>query len=291
MKPITLDSLYFSTRAWRSRLKDALSRWKTKGSVEPFLRGHLAVIRKLLLDADTGPRMVINIGADALLSFLATGLYKNIYERPVVGGAPRTPTSERLQVDAWLALPDPAAFYFGAIALGGAGVRYYGEYCMAIRRSSIPADTRLFDRDSYDLLEAPLTGGSPARMLRIVKALRGTWSADLVDMLILKMLPRLPETHHLITSGSVSALVMNDQEFVEVHLPRRIDLQDIEEIRQLPHESSIEASIIGRRRGRLAPTLVEIRWLAQRRKVLRGLAHESLAYRLVTMDGKGYQWT
>jgi hypothetical protein len=290
MKRRELDPVYFGRRPWSRRVKDALARWQGADSAASFLAGHLAVIRQLLTHSESGPRMVVNIGADALLSFLRSGDYRNIYEEPVVGGKRRTPTGERRKVDAWLALPDPADFYFGAVALGGAGVRFYGEYCMVIRPSRVAADTRLFDRDSYDLLQPPFAGHGETRMSRIVAALRGRWDADLVDMLIMKMLPRLPATQHLITSGNVADLVTSDQEFVEVHLQGKIAPDHIEEIRQRPEEAAIEADILNRRQSRQAPTLVEIRWVAQRRKVLRRLASQALPYRLVTLHGKGYQW-
>lgn len=291
MKPQALDAIYFGAKSWARRVTDALARRKAEGQPAAFFTGHLAVMRQLLSDVDAGPRMVVNIGADAMLAFLASGDYKNIYERPVVGGSARTPTPERKAVDSWLALPNPSAFYFGAVALGGAGVRFYGEYCMVIRSSRVAPDTRIFDRDSYDLLLPPLAGRSATRTRRIVESLRGRWGTDLVEMLVLKSMPRLPATHHVITSGHVSGLVMSDQEFIEVHLQGKIALSDIEEVRQLPEEAAIEASILNRRRGRQAPTLVEVRWAAQRRKALRQLAKKGVPHHLTTLNGKGYQWT
>lgn len=290
MKRTRLDPDYFCTRSWARRLKDSLSRLQGDRRSVPFLDGHVRVVRNLLLDGDGGPRVVVNIGADALLSFLAADDYKNIYANPVVGGKRLEPTVERKRVDALLALPGAANFHFGAVALGGAGVRFYGEYCMVLRPSRVSNDTRLFDRDSYDLLQPPLAGFGATRTRRIVDSLSGRWGTDLVDMLLMKMMPRLPATQHLITAGTVSSLVMSDQEFVEVHLHGKIAGRDLEEVRQLPEEAAIEASIVNRRRGRESPTLVEIHWVAQRRKVLRRLAQVSVPYRMTTLYGKGNQW-
>jgi len=286
----TLDKVYFSRSPWAKRLAKALADLSASGRGGAFTRGHVGVIRELLEDRDAGPRAVINIGADALLEFLRTGRYKNIYEKPIVGGESRTPTPERRQVDGWLELEKPAETYFAAVALGGAGVRFYGEYCMVLHPANVPGGTRLFDRDSYDLLLPPLAGRSDAGTRRLVATLRGTWDTDLVDMLLLKMLPRLPETHHLITSGQVSNLVMTDQEFVEVHLQGAIARNHIEEVRQLPEEAAVEASISQRRTAHQPPSLVELLWLSRRREVAQELAAHQLPYRLATSGGKGYQW-
>jgi len=290
VKRLPLDAVYFGNRTWRQRLREGLKRVRSNASDAPFIDGNIAIIRQILMHTDTGLRMVINIGADALLSFLTTGGYKNIYEEPVIGGKRHTPTPERVAVDTLLGLDGPQT-YFGAVALGGTGVRFYGEYCMVIKPSRVDAATSVFDRDSYDLLLPPLAGWSASRTKKIVGALSGKWSDDLAEMLIMKMLPRLPGAQHLITVGNVSALVMSDQEFAEVHLAGKIRLADVEEVRQSPDEVAIESAILNRKRSRRSPTLVEIRWVEQRHRALAELAKHSMRYRIVTLHGKGYQWT
>lgn len=287
---VALDKVYFARTSWTKRLTKAIAELRDTGGSGPFMKGHIGVMRQLLEDKDAGPRVVINIGADALLKFLGSGQYKNLYDKPVVGADTKSPTPERIQVDKWLDLADPAKTYFGAVAMGGAGVRFYGEYCMVLSQAKVPPQTRIFDRDSYDLLQPPLVGRSDESMKRLVGSLRGTWGTDLVDMLLLKMLPRLPGTRHLITSGQVSSLVMTDQEFVEVHLEGDIRTDDIEEVRQLPEEAAVEASIAQRYAAHQPPSLVELLWLAQRRLVAEKLGDAKLPYRLATSGGKGYQW-
>jgi hypothetical protein len=291
MRRLELDAMYFGNRAWKKRVLDSVKQTRYNGASAAFLHGNLAIIRKILTHQDTGLRMVVNIGADAFLSFLATKDYKNIYEQPVIGGKARIPSKSRERVDKLLGLEAPSKFYFGAVALGGTGVRFYGEYCMVVRPSRVRPTTGLFDRDSYDLLQPPLAGLSVERTRRIVRVLKGQWDTDLVEMLIMKMLPRLPGAQHLITVGNLSSLVMSDQEFVEVHLEDKISLQDLEEVRQSPDEVAIETAILNRRRTRRSPTLVEVRWVVQRHRVLRKLAGASIPYRIVTLHGKGNQWT
>lgn len=291
MKPRTLDATYFNTRPWARRVKEWIRKARGSGPAASFLGANVTVIRQILSHADIGLRVVVNIGADALLAFLHTNDYKNIYENPVVGGRRRQPTKERVEVDRLLAFAQPASsYYFAAVALGGTGVRFYGEYCMVLRPARVVPDTRIFDRDSYDLLLPPLSGWSQTKTRNFVRALRGRWGSDVVDMLIMKMLPRLPASQHLITVGNVSSLVMSDQEFVEVHLEGKIRHRDIEEIRQSPDEVAIEAGILNRKRLRQSPTLVEMRWVNQRHEVLSLLPQMPIAYRIVTLHGKGYQW-
>jgi hypothetical protein len=235
--------------------------------------------------------MVVNIGPDALLSFLATNDYKNLYEEPVIGGQKRTPTPERQRVDNLLGFGANAKhLYFGAAALGGGGVRYYGAHCMVLKADAVHPSTGIFDRDSYDLLQPPLAGWDENKMADIAKWLRGRWEADLVEMLIMKMLPKLPNAQHLVTAGTISELVITDQEFVEVHREGKIRRTDIEEVREAPEEVAVETTILNRKLNGGSPTAVELRWVRQRHKVLRALARHRIPHRVVTLHGAGYQW-
>jgi hypothetical protein len=138
-------------KTWKQRLDSWLA-----GKSQSFQPANRLAITKSLADPETGLRMVVNIPADALLSFLRAGKYLNIYENPVVGGKPRTPSPKRQEVDGWLGLEGhPREYYFGAVAAGGTGIRFYGEYCMVLRRDAVPPDTRIFDRNSYDLAYPP----------------------------------------------------------------------------------------------------------------------------------------
>jgi hypothetical protein len=283
------DDIYFQSVGWAERVTAWLNHQGKAGQRNVFLDGNVELVRQVLEDKETGLRMVINIGAEALLQVLASGAYRNIYERPVIGGEARTPSPERLKVDQLLGFGGNAKnFYFGALALGGTGVRFYGEYCLAIQPGAVRDDTRLFDRDSYDLLLSPMK--DRADQSELVKMLRGTWALDAVDMLTLKMLPEIREMHRLITVGSVSDLVMRDQEFAEIHKEGAITPQDIEEVRQSPDESAVEAVILHRATLGIAPTAVEVRWLEQRQRVIAALQRQGLRHRVVTMHGRGYQW-
>jgi hypothetical protein len=279
-----LDPVYFSDEPWGARVQNWLA-----GKDESFLEGNHRLVRQIMENEESGLRMVVNISAEALLSFLAAHRYYNLYENPVIGGARREPSEERRRVDELLAFDrDPSNFYFGAVALGGTGVRFYGEYCMAMKPDRVHSGTRIFDRDSYDLLLSPLKDEEDVTAL--AKKLAGQWKPDVFDMLTLKLLPELRGANRLITTGTVSEMILHDQEFVEVHREGSIFPWEIEEVRQSPDEIAMEARIQARGNAGIPPTAVELRWLQQRQEVVKALERAGIRYRVVTLHGRGYQW-
>jgi len=236
--------------------------------------------------AYTGLRMVVNITADALLSVLREGGYRNLYENPVVGGAPKEPTKQRQKVDRTFSIT--SNHYFGAAALGGAGVRFYGEYCMVIKLERVRPRTRLLDRDSYDILLEPLKALELSK--RQVERLTGTWDADLVQMALLRVLPEIGHDMRLVTSGTISESVLRDQEFIEVHLEGSFGPTDLEEVRESPDDASLELAIAERARHGLFTTTVDREWARRRAVVARELDAQGIRHRVVTLHGRGYQW-
>jgi len=280
-----LDDPYFAKTDWQQRVDAWLN---DPAHADAFLDGNVQLVRQIMTHADSGLRMVINITAYALLRFLADRAYRNLYESPQIGGERKQPSPERLQVDQMLGFgADAKDYYFGAVALGGTGVRFYGEYCMVIKPLDVTPDTQVIDRDSYDLLLPPLSKHSGHEVFsRIV----GKWANDVVPMLTRKLLPDLLGTNRLITTGTVSEMILHDQEFVEVHKRGPISSSSIEEVRQSPDEIAMEARIVARGNAGFPPTGVELRWIAQRNEVVRALEAEDLQYRIVTLHGRGYQW-
>jgi hypothetical protein len=280
--PPGFDAVYFSTESWATRVDNWLRVHKDEG----FSRGNVEVIRQVLSDPETGIRMVVNITADALRSFLQEGVYRNLYDNPLIGGTAREVSEERARVDATLGItPDT---YFGALALGGTGVRFYGEYCMVLGLTRIPAATRLFDRDSYDILNEPLKDLD--LLPEHVDCLRGAWSSDAIDMALMRVLPQIAHNVRLVTSGTVSESVLRDQEFMEIHLDGTFGPGDLDEVRQSPDDAATELSIAERDRQGLFTTLVERLWMQRRADVARDLDAAGVLQRVVTLHGRGYQW-
>jgi hypothetical protein len=289
--PSGFDRTYFSTAPWSARVKD----WVTEHADVRFSAGNEQVIRSLLKDGETGLRMVVNITAHALLSMLKEQRYRNLYENPVIGGGPKeasdernpkTASDERIKVDSTLGI-GPGT-YFGAVALGGTGIRFYGEYCMVLKLRAVPPDTRLFDRDSYDILLSPLKE-LPLDPVQI-ESLRGTWEDDRVDMAVRRVLPDIGHDIRLVTSGTVSESVLRDQEFIEIHLEQAFGPDDLEEIRESPDETAIEMSLRARQSEGVPLTGTELEWLRRRTEVIERLDAEPIRHRVVTLHGRGYQW-
>lgn len=279
-----LDPAYFSTSSWSQRVAD----WLARASGDPFLADNVRLVRQIMEHPESGLRMVVNISATALLSFLAAGRYLNLYERPVIGGSRKVPSRERSQVDSLLGFDNPSGYYFGAVALGGTGVRFYGEYCMVLKPDEVRPGTQILDRDSYDLLLPPLA--AQANSTAIVDMLRGRWGADAIDMLTLKLLPELQGTNRLITTGTVSEMILYDQDFVEIHKRGNFNPSSLEEVRQSPDEIAMEARVQARASAGFASTAVELLWLKRRDDIIRALEREGIQCRIVTLHGRGYQW-
>jgi hypothetical protein len=280
--PPQFDPIYFSVLQWCERV----DLWESNHQSSGFSGGNVAVIRQVLSDPETGLRMVVNITADALRSFLREGTYRNLYDAPVVGGAARQPSPERLRVDTRFGLGPNV--YFGAVALGGTGIRFYGEYCMVIKLDRMAGDTRLVDRDSYDILSEPLS----ELELRDeqLNCLRGTWKEDAVDMALLRVLSEVTHDIRLVTSGTVSERLLRDQEYIEVHLDGTFAPTDLEEVRLSPDDAATESAIAEREREGLHTSLVERMWRQRRTDVIQDLASTNTLVRVVTLHGRGYQW-
>ena len=60
------------------------------------------------------------------------------------------------------------------LALGGCGIRFYGEYRLVLMLDQIDPDPQMFDRDSYDILLAP----RPAGESRNGAARRNIWASS-----------------------------------------------------------------------------------------------------------------
>lgn len=283
------DPQYFQRKSWTDRAQS----WG-RSTNQIFVDGNRHVVEQAISSPESGLRAVINIGAYALVSFISEGRYRNLYEKPAVGGgAPVEVSPERDAVDKAMGIG--AHTYFAAVALGGVGVRYYGEFCMVLDLSRIDPDPQLFDRDSYDILLEPFEGNPDAAEL--IKWLRGRWSTDLDAMVLMKVMPELAHQRRLVTTGTVSEAVLKDQEFIEVHLDPResghegsFEPDAVMEVRQSPDEVAVATRLRERELNGQRLTDVEHEWLVRREDVERALLTANRPTRVVTLHGQGYQW-
>jgi hypothetical protein len=282
---VDLDPIYFAVDSWTSRFNNWI---QGHSKTDQFAIANAAAVDVISRRRDLGLRMAVNIPAHGLLLFLRDRHYKNAYERVADAGDQAAPSATRRGVDDALfpAPLKPRDHYFGATVLGGTGVRYYGDYCIVLKEDSaiIPDQTQVIDRNSYDMMFAPLVGREPLPV--IAQRLRGGWATDLLAIVKMKILPALGITPRLATAGVASETLLHDESFVEVHKHGSFTPSDVHEVREAAADAAVEADIVGRReRGHLL-SVEEIIWVQRRHQADLKLASLGLRARIVVSAGR-----
>lgn len=274
-----LDSTYFSNLPWTARVK--LWGMRHPGA---FVGPNEVSIRKRLADSATAPRAVVNIWQDALCSFLRDGEYRNVYDNARIGG--RAPEDKyRVRVDTHLGLG--TGTYFAAVSIGGSGVRYFGEYCMVLCDDVVDDATQLLDRDSFDTLYPPLDKLSADQVKGM---LLGTW-ANIDDMILMRVLPRIGHDLQVVTSGTIIELALTDQEYIEIHLTTSFRTKQVAQVLESPESTATEGRILERNRRGLSNSMHEHQWARRKAELASELDRLKITQRVVTQHGRGYQWT
>lgn len=277
-----MDDAYFSPGvSWSDRLGTI------SATLSDFEAANRAVVLRCLREDQL--RIVINMPAEALLAMLGGDHYRNSYELPFVAGQTRGPSPKRISVDRLLGfVPDGRNHYFGAISLGGTGVRFYGEYCVVLRPEATE-DVRVLDRNSYELLEDPLA--KEPNPTALVQTLSATWE-EVPSVLVLKVLLGAVAHHpnRLLPPGVVAETVLRDEDFLEVHFRQRIVAPAIEEVRQAPEEVSRETHLrqLAANGQMLRPE--ELIWASRRHQVDLATTRTATRNRIVTTGGRGARW-
>ena len=282
---VDLDSIYFAVESWTSRF----NKWiREQSRTDPFAEANSAAVDVIARRRDLGLRMAINVPAHGLLLFLRDARYKNAYERVSDAGDTAGPSATRRKVDGALfpAPLEPREHYFGAAMLGGTGVRYYGDYCIVLKEDPaiIPDETQVLDRNSYDMVFAPLDGCEP--LFAIVERLRGKWSTDLLAIAKMKILPALGISPRLATAGVASETLLHDESFIEVHKHGSFTPSDVHEVREGAADAAVEADIMGRRQRGQPPSVEEMIWVHRRHRADRALASLGVRARIVVTAGR-----
>lgn len=240
--------------------------------------------------------VVFNLPPDALLNYLNSGNYLNAYQTPLVNGQRRAPSGIRLAVDALIGVPSPKDMYFGALAMGGTGIRFYGEYCAVLKSPDDALSVkRVFDRNSYDLLAAPikhfLASLDPLGQRRMVDGLGAKFrSADCADMVAIKVLQAANGHARLLTAANVGAALIDDEDFTEAYHEGPIALSTLLELRERYDETATEAGIRGRWLSLQPVTLEELRWVDRREAIRARAAALKLSIRSVNGSGRTRRW-
>jgi hypothetical protein len=237
----------------------------------------------------SGMRVVCNISS-AHIAAVLTGEsrndpkpYKNRYDlasqskHPQALGAPEpTPQSLREKIDSVLAVlastSDGREFYYAAVELNGTGIRYFGDLCMVLKPEKTDADTLVLFKNSYDLSRSPIreqvfVGDSLdiAKAIEKAKELQGVWPGDVFEMAACKILDGANPTERRITSGTVSAGVLFDEDYLEVIRLKSFGASSLEEIRLSAQDVAVEGRVADRVRSGPAPSFAELQWRHRRR--------------------------
>lgn len=278
---------------------------------EEFLRENIDSVRQVIagLGPDSskpadgaGARIVFNMSCKHVPDFCkdstsSAHAYKNAYQLSPL------PRGKRIAVDETVercsALLGPGLkkedISFAAIETSGTGIRFYGDMCLVLKPPSDMSQFLLIDRNSYDVARNPIAQrvrdavslGATEGQSRDVEMLRwfGTW-ADLVHMLAMKIIRRLPLAARRWTTGQVAQAVLEDEDYCEVLYPRSFNTDDLAEVRVSAADAAAEADIAQREQAGEAPAAHEIAWRDQRREARRALTKAGVPVRVVTTPGR-----
>ena len=251
-----------------------------------------------------GARITFNMSSVHVPGFCAaaragTGTaYKNCYDLAREPGANDTLVGERRKlVDNSLPLPPGATVqttYFGAVDVNGAGVRFYGDVCLVLKRE-LAASCVVLDRNSYDLVRSPvkelvarvaLAGQQDARE-SIARSWSGSWAADLGHIAAAKALATLPLGGRRWTTGHISHAVCSDEDYIEVLKGGSFDARDLQEARMSANDVAQDALTASRLASRLPkPRLESLLWSRRRARAEAALRALGVPVRIVGNHGR-----
>jgi hypothetical protein len=309
-------------KSWKTRLAQAVKRASRSRSVELYLRANCDAVAQVIrgLGPDdsnprggAGARIVFNIASTHIPSFCDASQgddpkpYKNAYDL-------NKQSASRLAVDRAIELATKRNIlakdiYFAAVETTGAGIRFYGDMCLVLDHqppmmslsgvnrshngSSVP-DVLILNRNSYDLIREPIVtritkkkgtmfGAGAANELR---SWLGSWSRDLREMAILKVLDYMPVAARRWTTGQVAESLLHDEDYIEVLYPESFGMTDLFEVRGTAADAAAEADIASREWTGESPSWHELEWRQQRREARRALARHGVRYRVVNTSGR-----
>jgi hypothetical protein len=216
--------------------------------LESYRRADAEIIRSALRGygphsgmqkAEAGARAVYNLSAAHVPAVVAAGAaanrpYKNRYDmRAILGQPAPSPRPLRERVDdaigQLIKQRDGRDLYYGAAEVNGAGIRYYGDICLVLKPSAVPADTLILDRNSFDLGCEPIRSRItmvgrvarpqadwPAEAVKQADQLQGRWEKDLADMATCKILDGGKNVQRRLTTAPISDGVLSDEDYIEV---------------------------------------------------------------------------
>ena len=278
-------------RSWQDRLDDV--RTHVQGAAQtPFPRDNAQLVQRLAAQVEKGARLVVNMGNGALLSLVDEGRYLNAYQLIAAGlsnGDVRISETRR-RIDKCLEdnalIRDPRRTWFAAVSLEGTGIRFYGEYAVALKPEKGQHVVSYFDRNCYHIIDPPLRSWDARDVCAMLKCDQ----ADLKLVIAAKVLLRESVVERLLTAGQVADALLCDEDYVEAYLGQEIMLNDIEEIRDSAANATLANDIRQRAYENRTPSMSEINWLQRRDDLLELLDLRTLPRRLVVSSGRTGRW-
>jgi hypothetical protein len=295
-----------NTPTWQKRLRSTLRKARRKSRAGPNYPSANADLVDCSLSGngvnagaapESGYRIVVNISSAHIPKFCRERQYKNIYDLETSSriGKPPKPSQKRLMVDAALHAAtglDLRKVYFAAVELNGAGMGFYGDCCLVLRRETSDESLVILDRNSYDLIRDPLRSNidqsrSPAKTrAEIAETLSGRLKDDLPAMAAIKVFQSRPYEGRLLTTGMISNGILEDEDYIEVLRPKSFGPDDILEVRISAPDVAVDERIRNRALGGPPPSHAELLW-SRRRRVAEGrLGNASIPIRVVTTVGR-----
>ena len=303
---------------WEAKLTKALDE-RPAGDSQDYGRADAESIERALaglgpedkVPVPGGARVVFNMASVHVPAFVdasvarETAPYMNRYDIDEAA-AKRSPPSRRIGADprnqSRRARMDsacsqvvaegcaPRDLYYGAVELNGTGVRFYGDISLVL--ADTDAGAVILDRNSYDLLRAPLANDSSYKdgndFLIVKAALRiaGRWANDLPAIAALKILSLRPVTGRRITTGNISDGLLHDEDYIEVLRRGSFSAADLQEARITAADAAREALVRERERHGATPNIAASAWAQQRRAAEHALARANVAVRTITESGR-----
>jgi hypothetical protein len=185
--------------------------------------------------------------------------------------------------------------YYAAVELNGAGIRFYGDICLVLKPSEIPADTIVLDRNSYDVLRSPFREAvekSPDPSDRqsarrfILEALAGSFAGDLRTMGALKVLITTGERDRRFSTGQISGGILDDEDYIEILKIGSFNTSGVEAARISAGEATLESHVEQRLQGKPAADHSMRLWLTERRAATRALADAGIDVTVIAAPGR-----
>lgn len=304
------------TASWSAKLEQLVNRLArgNKGSIDYLIANARAVQQTVRgagpEDTDISPRagarMVVNISSAHIPAFCTAqgngdpAPYKNAYDVEWIERAKeqhKPVSARRVLVDSALPLPpgqSPASTYFGAIELNGTGIRFYGDVCLVLREDRVWPNTVVLDRNSYDVMRAPVSGRvdhlpksqQAAARSAILRQWSGFFRRDVGTIVAIKALGAFGPIQRRLTTGQISEAARDDEDYVEVLRCGSFSPHDLQEARIAASEAAHDALVTARFPVRPTPRLEALIWRDRREHAERALRACGVPVNVVTTGGR-----